>query len=59
MGTLPCQVMSNDRIVLCNFETAIRTDESKRLVGNVANVMIPKNKKSLSPETVSALTNLR
>ena len=56
---LPLQVMSNDRIVLCNFETAIQTDQSKRLVGYVGNIMIPKNKRSLSPETISALKTSR
>ncbi len=50
--------MSNDRLVLCNFETAVQTDSSNCLVASQS-IIAPSNKKGLSPEVITALSRLR
>ncbi len=48
------QVMSNDRAMLCNFETAIQADPSSCLLVVSRSVVAPSNKKGLAPEVISA-----
>lgn len=51
--------MSNDRLILCNFETAVQTDPTTCLLVVSQTVIAPSNKKGLAPEVVSALARLR
>ena len=51
--------MSNDRLILCNFETAVRTDPTTCLVVASQTVVAPSNRKGLAPEVISALSQLR
>ena len=46
--------MSNDRAILCNFETAIQTDPSSCLLVVSRSVVAPSNRKGLAPEVISA-----
>ncbi len=51
--------MSNDRLVLCNFETAVQTDSSNCLLVASQSIIAPSNKKGLSPEVITAISRLR
>ncbi len=53
------QVMSNDRLVLCNFETAVQTNPTTCLLVASQSIITPSNKKGLAPEVVTALSRLR
>ena len=53
------QVMSNDRLVLCNFETAVQTNPTTCLLVASQSIIAPSNKKGLAPEVVTALSRLR
>ena len=57
--THPYQVMSNDRLVVCNFETAIQTDPTTCLLVVSRSVVAPSNRKGLAPEVISAFARLR
>ena len=48
------QVMSNDRVVVCNFETAAQTDPTTCLLMVSRIVVAPSNQKGLAPEVISA-----
>ena len=50
--------MSNDRVVLCNFETAVQTDPTSCLLVVSRSVIAPSNKKGLAPEVISAFARL-
>lgn len=53
------QVMSNDRVIVCNFETAIQTDPNTCLMVVSGGVTPPSNRTGLSPEVLSAFAKLR
>ncbi len=53
------QVMSNDRVIVCNFETAIQTDPNTCLMVLSGGVPPPSNRYGLSPEVLSAFAKLR
>ena len=51
--------MSNDRVVLCNFETAVQTDPTSCLLIAQQSVVAPGNRKGLAPEVVRSFSQLR
>lgn len=53
------QVMSNDRVIVCNFETAIQTDPNTCLMVVSGGVAPPSNRTGLSPEVLGAFAKLR
>ena len=55
----PSQVMSNDHVMVCNFETAIQTDPTTCLLVVSRSVVAPSNRKGLSPEVISAFARLK
>ena len=46
--------MSNDRVMVCNFETAVQTDPTTCLLVVSRSVAAPSNKKGLAPEVITA-----
>ena len=46
--------MSNDRVMVCNFETAVQTDPTTCLLVVSRSVVAPSNKKGLAPEVITA-----
>ena len=53
------QVMSNDRVIMCNLETAIQTNPNTCLMVVSGGMASPRNRTGLSPEVLSAFAKLR
>ncbi len=51
--------MSNDRVIVCNFETAVQTDPTSCMMVASGGVAPPSNRSGLAPEVISTFNRLK